>query len=119
MEQEANNSTQQQNIKSHLITKPDLPNATATLVLGIISIAAFWCYGIIGIITGIIALAISGSSKRLYNENPGMYSESSYKNLNAGRITAIIGLSLSALSIVVVILYLLIGVAAYTGLGGL
>ena len=117
MEQETNSSTQQQNIQSQFITKPDLPSATATLVLGIISIASFWCYGIVGIITGIIALAISGNSKRLYNENPGKYSESSFKNLNAGRITAIIGLSLSAIWVVVVILYLFIGVAAYAGLG--
>ena len=33
-----------------------LPNATAVLVLGIISIVGCFCYGIIGLILGIIAL---------------------------------------------------------------
>ncbi len=118
MEQETNNNTQQQNIQSKFITKPDLPSATAILVLGIISIASFWCYGIVGIITGIIALAISGTPKRLYNENPGKYSESSFKNLNAGRITAIIGLALSCIWVVVILIYVLVIGAAVAGMGG-
>lgn len=110
------NSQSDNNKKIEYISKQDLPNSTATLVLGIISIASFWCYGIIGIVTGIIALSISGTSKRLYKENPGKYSESSYKNLNAGRISAIIGLVLSGFGILLIIFYLLILGVAFAGL---
>lgn len=62
-----------------------LPNATATLVLGILSIVV--CF-----ICGIVALIISGPDKRMYEENPHLYSSSSYEALKAGRICAIIGL---------------------------
>jgi hypothetical protein len=86
----------------------DAPNATAVLVLGIISIVTSWCYGFLGIILGIIALAISSSSRRAIKLDPNKYTESSVKNLNAGRIMAIIGLSLGAAFILFVILYFMI-----------
>lgn len=78
-----------------------LPNATAVLILGILSIVTCCCYGVIGLILGIIALVLSKKDKVLYNINPSVYTESSFKNLNAGRICAIIGLVLN-------IIYLLI-----------
>lgn len=74
-----------------------MPNATAVLVLGIISIATCWLYGVPGLICGIIALALFKKDNALYKANPSKYSESSYKNLKAGQVCAIIGLSLSAL----------------------
>ena len=89
-----------------------LPNATGVLVMGIISIATCWCYGIPGMTLGIISLILGGKAKRLYKANPSIYTLSSYKNMNAGYICAIIGLSLSALYLVFIIIYLLvIGVA--------
>jgi hypothetical protein len=78
----------------------DIPNATAVLVLGIISIAMCWCYGIIGLACGIIALVLAGKSMRQYNENPGAYTTKSFNNLKAGRICALIGTILSGLGIV-------------------
>lgn len=86
--------------------KKMLPNATATLVLGILSIVGCFCYGFVGLILGIIALAISSKSVRLYNENPDQWD--GYGNIKAGRITAIIGLILSALYLIFVIIYVLI-----------
>jgi len=85
-----------------------LPNATAVLILGILSIATCCCYGVIGLILGIIALVLSKKDKALYSSNPSFYTESSLKNLNAGRVCAIIGLVLNALTLVyyAVILYL-------------
>jgi hypothetical protein len=74
----------------------DLPNATAVLVLGILSIVTCWLYGIIGIILGIIALVLHKKDNELYKTNRSAY-EASFKNSNAGKICAIIGLSLSAL----------------------
>ena len=87
---------------------PPLPNATTVLVLGILSIVACWCFGLIGLIMGIIALVIAGKAGREYNENPGQYSESSYKNMQAGKICAIIGTCLSALAFIYYIVYFLI-----------
>ena len=78
-----------------------VPNATTVLVLGILSIVTCCCYGIIGLILGIVALVLSKKGKVLYNENPSLYTESPLKNLNAGRVCAIIGLVLN-------IIYLLI-----------
>jgi hypothetical protein len=84
---------------------PAVPNSTAILVLGIISIVGAICYGIPGLICGIIALVLAGKSRRMYNENPGRYSLASYNNMNAGRVCAIIGTILSALAIIGLVFY--------------
>ena len=89
-----------------------LPNSTAVLVLGILSIAVCWCYGLFGITMGIIALVLSGKAKSLYNENPDMYTQASYKNMSAGRVCAIIGTVLSSIYVAIVLIYLLIVGAA-------
>lgn len=83
-----------------------LKNATATLVLGIISIATCWCYGVIGITLGIIAMAISNKPWQEYKQNPSMYTDG--QNMRAGRICALIGLILSGLYILFIIGYLIV-----------
>ena len=90
------------------IIPPALPNATTVLVLGILSIVACWCFGLVGLIMGIIALVIAGKAGMEYNENQGLYSESSYKNMQAGKICAIVGICLSALALIYYIVYFLI-----------
>ncbi|WP_026705397.1 CCC motif membrane protein [Flavobacterium soli] len=75
-----------------------LPNATAVLVLGILSIVTCCCYGIIGLILGIVALVLAKKDKALYLENPELYSN--YSNLNTGRILAIIGIVLSTIYLI-------------------
>ncbi len=80
-----------------------LPNATATLVLGILSIVTCCCGGIPGIILGIIALAISSKDVQMYKQSPESFTD--YGNLKAGRIMAIIGLSLSFINIIFSIIY--------------
>lgn len=86
-----------------------LPNATAVLVLGILSIVTCCCYGIVGVILGAIAMVLAGKDKKAYNLNPAIYTESSFKNLNAGRICALVGLILSAiyfiLNIIIIAIY--------------
>jgi hypothetical protein len=67
-----------------------LPNATTVLVLGILSI-------VICFICGIVALIISSGDKRLYEQNPGLYTSSSYDLLRAGRICSIISLCLAGI----------------------
>ncbi len=83
-----------------------LPNATAVLVLGIISIVGCFCYGIIGLVLGIIAIVLSSKADKMYLANPAIYSEASYKNMKAGRICAIVGTCLSALYFVIIIIYI-------------
>lgn len=75
----------------------DLPNATAILVLGIISIVGCLCYGIVGLGCGIAALVMAQKALREYNANPGGFTRSSFNNTKAGRICAIIGTILSGL----------------------
>lgn len=84
----------------------ELPNATAVLVLGIISIVGCFCYGLVGLITGIIALVLAKKDRERYRINNNMYTENSVKNLNAGRVCAIVGTSLSSLYILILIAYL-------------
>ena len=83
--------------QGHTGAPQNLPNSTIVLVLGILSIVLCFCYGIVGVILGGIALYLAGKDKALYTANPEMYTESSYKNLKAGRICAIIGLVLSGI----------------------
>jgi hypothetical protein len=73
-----------------------LPNATAVLVLGILSIVV--CF-----VCGIIALVMSNKDIALYKANPEAYTLASYNNIKAGRICAIVGI---ALQVVGIILYL-------------
>lgn len=90
-----------------------LPNATAVLVLGIISILTCCCYGIVGLILGIIALVLAKKDMELYKASPEKFSN--YSNLNIGRILAIIGLVLNILMIIFVIW--LISIVGFESLG--
>jgi hypothetical protein len=83
-----------------------LPNATAVLVLGIVSIVVCLCYSIPGIVCGIIAVVLSSKDMRLYNADPSLYTPGSFSNLKSGRICGIIGLSLSAAYLVFIIIYI-------------
>ena len=78
--------------------KIDLPNATIVLVLGIVPIVTCCCFaGLLGIICGVVAVVLAQSATNLYVSNPGKYTEGSYKNMNAGKVCAWIGLVLSAI----------------------
>lgn len=81
--------------------KQKLPNATAVLVLGILSILTCCCYGIIGIILSVIALAIGSKDFKTYQLDPEKFDN--YQHLKIGRILAIIGLVLSVLMIIIII----------------
>ncbi len=88
--------------------KQDLPNATTILVLGILSIVTCWCIGIVGLGIGITALFLAGKAIKIYNLSPSSYSESSYNNIKAGKICAIIGVCLSSFMIIYFIIYFLV-----------
>jgi hypothetical protein len=89
---------------SHL--NGNLPNATAVLVLGIISIVGCIFYGIPGIVCGIIAIVLHKKDREIYQTNPTLY-DASFKNSKAGYVCGIIGLSLSILFALIMIVYLI------------
>ncbi len=95
---------------------PQLPNATAALVLGILSIVFCWCWGVVGIILGIVGLVMANKAVALYESAPGTYSEPSYKNVKAGKICSIIGICLGALYLIICVIYLF---AVGTMIGGM
>lgn len=76
-----------------------LPNAAATLTLGILSII-FSCSGI-GLVLGVVGLVISKEGLRLYKENPSGWMN--YGNLNAGRIMCIIGIIFGGLFLLYIV----------------
>jgi hypothetical protein len=93
-----------------------LPNSVAVLVLGICSIfPGCFCMGVVGMACGIVALVLAKKDLRLYRANPGAYTLASFNNLSAGRVCAIIGLSISALILLFYIVYIfIVGMAAIT-----
>ncbi|HBR55466.1 MAG TPA: DUF4190 domain-containing protein [Flavobacteriaceae bacterium] len=72
-----------------------LPNATLILVFGIISIVTCCCYGVLGLIFGIIAMVMANKATTLYMANPEQYS--GYQNVKTGKILAIIGIILNVI----------------------
>lgn len=79
-----------------------LPNANLILVFGILSIVTCCCYGIIGLILGIVALVLAKKATQVYLENPELYSH--FKNVKNGKILAITGIVLSVLYLLIMIL---------------
>ena len=96
------------------ITPQNLPNSTAVLVLGIISIVGCFCYGIVGFICGVIALVLASRDYKMYNASPASFLPSSVSNLKAGRVCALIGTILSSLYFVFVII--IIAAIGFAGL---
>jgi len=78
-----------------------LPNSTLILVFGIVSIVTCCCYGILGLIFGIVAIVMAKKATALYLENPEQYT--GYSNVKTGKILAIIGIILSFLYLIYVI----------------
>ena len=92
----------------YLNPQAPLPNATAVLVLGIVSIVGCFCYGFPGLICSIISLVLAGKDTKLYNQNPDAFTASSYGNLKAGKVCAIIALILSAMFALAIIIFVVI-----------
>ena len=100
----------QQNVQ-YIQQKEALPNSTAVLVLGILSLVI--CFYGLGAIMAIIALALGKNSNSLYLNNKDKYSAGSYNNFKAGKVCAIIGLSIGGIWLV----FILIGILGLIGSG--
>lgn len=92
--------------------KQTLPNSTLVLVMGILSIITCLCYGIPGLIIGVIGLILANSSIKKYNLSPDSYL--GYGNLKAGKIMSVIGIILSVITIA-----FYVGIIAYFGMEAL
>ena len=78
-----------------------LPNATTSLVLGILSLVTCICYGFIGLPLGIIAFILGNKAVKEFNENPENYD--SVVNASAGKIMGIIGIILNTIYILTIV----------------
>ena len=85
--------------------KQKLPNQGAILTLGIISICTCFMYGFIGLACGIISLVLAKKSITLFNKTSEKYSEESLNTVKSGKTCAIIGISLSAVSLLIIIAF--------------
>ncbi|MFA5325947.1 MAG: CCC motif membrane protein [Bacteroidales bacterium] len=93
--------------------KKQLPNATSSLVLGILSVIFS---GLIGLILGIIGLCISSKGMKEYIDNPDSFY--GYGQLNSGRILSIIGIAKNVITIVVlIIIFAIFGAAILASIG--
>jgi len=78
--------------------KQKLPNSTAVLILGIVSIVTSCCCTvIIGAIPAIIGLVLAKKDMNLYNSNPDLYDN--YNNLKTGRILCFVGIALGVVTL--------------------
>ncbi|WP_081210795.1 CCC motif membrane protein [Salegentibacter sediminis] len=93
--------------------RTQLPNSTIILIFGILSIIGCCCYGVLGVIFGIIALVMAKRATEIYNANPELYT--GFENVKTGRILAIIGLVLSGLNLIasVVMFFVYGGIEGY------
>ena len=89
-----------------------LPNSTLILVFGILSIVTCCCYGVLGLIFGIVSLVLANKATAIYNQNPNEYTD--FSNVKTGKILAIIGIILSLLFIIY-----LIAMISYFGIDAL
>jgi len=85
--------------------KHTLPNSTGILVLGILSIITCCCYGVVGLVLGIVALVMAKKAANLYKEAPENYT--GYSNVKVGKVLAIIGIVFNALMLLYMIFILI------------
>lgn len=83
--------------------KQKLPNSTLILVFGILSILTCCCYGVIGLVLGVVAIVLANKATKIYAENPEEYT--GFSNVKTGRILAIIGVVLNVCYLIAVIYF--------------
>ena len=81
--------------------KEKLPKSTASLILGIFSIITCFCYGLPGLILGIIGFIQGKQAIAINNENPDMYE--GVGNAKAGKVMSIIGIVFAVIYLIAII----------------
>lgn len=94
----------------------DIPGANASMILGIVGLFLSLCAGcgLVGFILSIIAFIKGKSAVGMYELNPSVYSEKSFKQAKAGKILGLIGLILGIVVIIILILLIVTGMLAET-----
>jgi len=96
---------------NYFVVQQNLPNSTPVLIMGILAILGCCCWGS-GLIFGIIGLVLTKKDMTLYNANPTHFKGLS--TLNTGKILCIIGIILSALSLIFTFyIYAIMGIDNY------
>ena len=112
------NTNENNNIETSQNETENVPYSTSVLVLGICSIVTCGCYGLPGLVCGIIALVQSKKGLMAYEENPSVYKEGSLKNLKAGKTCATIGVILSSIYFLIFLVYFItVGTLVFGALG--
>lgn len=78
-----------------------LPNSSGALTLGILGLV--FSLGLFGIIFNILAISLGSGATSRYKTEPGKYTETSYKQAQAGKVMGIIGLGLFGLGLILII----------------
>jgi hypothetical protein len=106
-EQQAPKNHSPQESDYNNVSRLNLPNSRTVLVLGVLSIVfSIWYFSIVGVIMSILALLKANRDLSLYYSNKDQYTLNSYNNLKAGRVCAIIGLTVGILFFIFFILIL-------------
>ena len=110
-QEQQKNEQKYYNKQGQMNAQPDVPNATTTLIMGILALVGtvLTCGFGGGIIFGIIGLILGTKANKAIVSNPKKYSEKSVKNTKAGKIMSIIGLILSLILIIVNIIFMIAG----------
>jgi hypothetical protein len=86
----------------------NLPQDKVILILSIVSIiGCCFFHGIPGIVLSLTTLFLVKKSLDLYKACPERYLEGSYKNINAGKICAYVGLGLSIFNLLMILVMIL------------
>jgi len=82
--------------------KINLPNTTAAMIMGVMSIPSCCCCGgFAGLGLGLLALYLASEGIKEYHEEPELYKESSFKNIETAKWCAITGIVFSLLMMVI------------------
>ena len=91
--------------------KEDIPNAKASMILGICSLVAVvvCCFtGLVGLVLGIIGFVMATKGEKLLQAEPDRWTGTSQSNLKTGKITSLIGLIVNGLGVVWTIISMII-----------
>jgi hypothetical protein len=86
-----------------------LPNARLIFILGILSILLSWLHlvSVAGLVLGFVTLVLANREMLAYHSNPEAYTSQSLNNVRAGRTFALIGIAISAVIVLLLVLFLL------------
>ncbi len=83
----------------------DVPGAGSAQICGIIGLILF--FNIVGIVLNIVAIVQGAKAMTEYTNNPGRYTEASFRKAKSGKTCGIVGLCLFGFGIIVFVMFML------------